>query len=80
MTRRQGTYTTPTGTYAITEGSGVEGNGTNMPYTRVDSSHWWVEDPESAFYNSMHTAAGADFPLVETGERRSEHLINYPAQ
>ncbi|MFD7671918.1 MULTISPECIES: hypothetical protein [Streptomyces] len=40
-----------------------------MPYTRVDSSHWWVEDPESAFCNSMHTAAGAYFPLVETGER-----------
>ncbi|THA69406.1 hypothetical protein E6R60_30840 [Streptomyces sp. A0642] len=79
-TRRQSTYTTPTGTYTITEGFGVESGGTNMPYTRVNSSHWWVEDPESAYYNSMHSAAGADFPLVETGERGSEHLINYPTQ
>lgn len=79
-TRRQSTYTTPTGTYTITEGFGVESGGTSMPYTRVSSSHWWVEDPESAYYNSMHSAAGADFPLVETGERGSEHLINYPTQ
>ncbi|WP_406372395.1 L,D-transpeptidase family protein [Streptomyces sp. NBC_01550] len=79
-TRRQSTYTTPTGTYTITEGFGVESGGTSMPYTRVNSSHWWVEDPESAYYNSMHSAAGADFPLVETGERGSEHLINYPTQ
>lgn len=79
-TRRQSTYTTPSGTYTITEGFGVESSGTSMPYTRVNDSHWWVQDPESKFYNSMHTAAGADFPLTETGERGSEHLINYPTQ
>ena len=79
-TRRQSTYTTPSGTYTITEGFGVEAGGTSMPYTRVNSSHWWVEDPESKYYNSMHTAEGADFPLTETGDRGSEHLINYPTQ
>jgi L,D-peptidoglycan transpeptidase YkuD (ErfK/YbiS/YcfS/YnhG family) len=79
-TRRQSTYTTPSGTYTITEGFGVESSGTSMPYTRVNSSHWWVQDPESKFYNSMHTEAGADFPLTESGERGSEHLINYPTQ
>ncbi|MFE5026874.1 L,D-transpeptidase family protein [Streptomyces sp. NPDC056656] len=79
-TRRQSTYTTPSGTYTLTEGFGVEAGGTNMPYTRVDSTRWWVEDPESKFYNSMHTAAGADFPLTESGDRGSEHLINYPTQ
>lgn len=79
-TRRQSTYTTPSGTYTITEGFGVESSGTSMPYTRVNSSHWWVQDPESKFYNQMHTEAGADFPLTESGERGSEHLINYPTQ
>ncbi|WP_256258227.1 L,D-transpeptidase family protein [Streptomyces mirabilis] len=79
-TRRQSTYTTPSGTYTITEGFGVEAGGTSMPYTRVNSSHWWVEDPESKYYNSMHTADGADFPLTESGDRGSEHLINYPTQ
>ncbi|WP_309144098.1 L,D-transpeptidase family protein [Streptomyces sp. PKU-MA01144] len=79
-TRKQSTYTTPSGTYTITEGFGVESSGTAMPYTKVDSSHWWVQDPESRFYNSMHTEEGADFPLTESGERGSEHLINYPTQ
>ncbi|MFF3321507.1 L,D-transpeptidase [Streptomyces sp. NPDC002889] len=79
-TRKQGTYTTPSGTYSITEGFGVEAGGTSMPYTKVNSTHWWVQDPESKFYNSMHTAAGADFPLTESGERGSEHLVNYPTQ
>lgn len=78
--RKQGTYTTPSGTYTITEGFGLKASDTKMPYTRVNSTHWWVQDPESKFYNSMHTAAGADFPLTESGERGSEHLINYPTQ
>ncbi|MQY14117.1 hypothetical protein SRB5_42790 [Streptomyces sp. RB5] len=78
-TRRQSTYTTPSGTYTITEGFGNEAGGTAMPYTRVNSTLWF-EDPESKFYNSMHTEAGADFPLTESGERGSEHLINYPGQ
>ncbi|WP_317445007.1 L,D-transpeptidase family protein [Streptomyces collinus] len=79
-TRRQGTYTTPTGTYTLTEGFGVEAGGTSMPYTRVNSAHWWVEDPESKYYNSMHTAAGADFPLTESGDRGSEHLVDHSVQ
>jgi L,D-peptidoglycan transpeptidase YkuD (ErfK/YbiS/YcfS/YnhG family) len=79
-TRRQNTYTTPSGTYTVTEGFGVQAGGTSMPYTVVNSSHWWVEDPESKYYNQMHTASGADFPLTETGDRGSEHLINYPTQ
>ena len=79
-TRRQSTYTTPSGTYTITEGFGVEAGGTSMPYTVVNSTHWWVEDPESTFYNSMHSAAGADFPLTESGDRGSEHLVDHPVQ
>nr|WP_252981071.1 L,D-transpeptidase family protein [Streptomyces chartreusis] len=79
-TRRQGTLTTPSGTYTITEGFGVKSGGTTLPYTRVNDSHWWVQDPRSKYYNQMHTASGADFPLTESGERGSEHLINYPTQ
>lgn len=79
-TRQQGTYTTPTGTYTITEGFGVESSGTAMPYHVVNSTDWWVEDPESQYYNSMHSSTGADFPLTEAGDRGSEHLINYPTQ
>ncbi|MGW4166797.1 L,D-transpeptidase family protein [Streptomyces chartreusis] len=79
-TRRQSTYTTPTGTYTITEGFGHVTGGTAMPYHVVTDDDWWVQDPESKFYNSMHGEAGADFPLTESGDRGSEHLINYPTQ
>ncbi|MEU0245248.1 L,D-transpeptidase family protein [Streptomyces sp. NPDC006235] len=79
-TRRQSTYTTPTGTYTITEGFGHVAGGTAMPYHVVTDDDWWVQDPESKFYNSLHGEAGADFPLTESGDRGSEHLINYPTQ
>jgi L,D-peptidoglycan transpeptidase YkuD (ErfK/YbiS/YcfS/YnhG family) len=79
-TRRQNTYTTPSGTYTLTEGFGVAAGGTRMPYHVVNGSDWWVEDPQSAYYNQMHSAAGADFPLTETGERGSERLIDHPTQ
>ncbi|WP_367320761.1 L,D-transpeptidase [Streptomyces sp. HUAS ZL42] len=79
-TRRQGTWTTPSGTYTLTEGFGVEAGGTSMPYHVVTSTDWWVEDPESKYYNSMHGEAGADFPLTESGDRGSEHLIDHPTQ
>ncbi|WP_258573046.1 L,D-transpeptidase family protein [Streptomyces sp. KM273126] len=79
-TRRQSTYTTPTGTYTITEGFGVQASGTAMPYHVVTDRDWWVQDPESKYYNSMHSEQGADFPLTESGDRGSEHLINYATQ
>ncbi|CAL9601101.1 L,D-transpeptidase family protein [Streptomyces sp. enrichment culture] len=79
-TRRQSTYTTPSGTYTITEGFGHVPGGTSMPYHVVTADDWWVQDPESKFYNHMHGEAGADLPLTESGERGSEHLINYPTQ
>ncbi|MFD4627597.1 L,D-transpeptidase family protein [Streptomyces sp. NPDC058475] len=28
----------------------------------------------------MHTAAGADFPLTDAGERGSEHLVDHSTQ
>ncbi|MDQ0794593.1 L,D-transpeptidase [Streptomyces sp. B1I3] len=79
-TRRQNTYTTPSGTYTLTQGFGVQAGGTSMPYTVVNGSHWWVEDPESKYYNQMHSASGADFPLTEQGARGSERLVDHPTQ
>ncbi|MEU3462596.1 L,D-transpeptidase family protein [Streptomyces sp. NPDC006733] len=80
-TRKQGTYTTPTGTYTLTQGFGVAANpGTRMPYHRVTAADWWVEDPSSRYYNRMRTAAQGGFPLTEAGDHGSEHLVNYPVQ
>jgi L,D-peptidoglycan transpeptidase YkuD (ErfK/YbiS/YcfS/YnhG family) len=80
-TRTQGTDTTPTGTYTITEGFGVGANpGTAMPYHQVTTHDWWVEDPTSAYYNQMRTDTQGGFHLTEAGDDGSEHLINYPTQ
>lgn len=79
-TRKQNTSTTPSGTYTLTQGFGVAASGTAMPYHRVGSDDWWVEDPDSAHYNSMHSAQGADFPLTEAGVHGSEHLVDHPTQ
>ncbi|MHA6763898.1 L,D-transpeptidase family protein [Streptacidiphilus sp. PAMC 29251] len=80
-TRKQGTDTTPTGTYTITQGFGVGANpGTTMPYHQVTSTDWWVEDPTSAYYNQMRTSTQGGFHLTEAGDDGSEHLIEYPTQ
>ncbi|MFF9819487.1 L,D-transpeptidase family protein [Streptomyces sp. NPDC014006] len=80
-TRKQGTGTTPTGTYTITQGFGVGANpGTKMPYHQVTSHDWWVEDPTSAYYNQMRTDTQGGFHLTESGDDGSEHLIDYPTQ
>ncbi|WP_263984059.1 LysM peptidoglycan-binding domain-containing protein [Streptomyces sp. HPF1205] len=80
-TRTQGTYTTPTGTYTITQGFGIGTNpGTKMPYHQVTTTDWWVEDPTSAYYNQMRTDTQGGFHLTESGDDGSEHLINYPTQ
>ncbi|MEZ0069433.1 L,D-peptidoglycan transpeptidase YkuD (ErfK/YbiS/YcfS/YnhG family) [Streptacidiphilus sp. MAP12-20] len=80
-TRHQNTYTTPTGTYSITQGFGNGANpGTRMPYHPVTRHDWWVEDPSSAYYNQLRTDTQGGFHLTEAGYYGSEHLINYPTQ
>lgn len=77
--REQGSGTTPTGTYPITHGFGVGADpGTAMPYHRVTGQDWWVEDPTSAYYNRMRTAAQGGFHLTTSGPNGSEHLIDHP--
>lgn len=80
-TRVQNTDTTPTGSYTITQGFGVGANpGTAMPYHLVTSQDWWDEDPTSAYYNTMRTAAQGGFHLTKDGPDGSEQLIDYPVQ
>lgn len=45
---------TPRGVFTLTEAFGLAANpGTALPYVRVGSSHWWVSDVKSRYYNQM---------------------------
>ena len=57
--RKQGTGTTPAGTYAITSAFGRLANpGTSLPYRQFDSNDSWTYDPNHPFtYNVFQTAA-----------------------
>lgn len=57
--RRQGTNTTPAGTYAITSAFGRLPNpGTTLPYVRVDRNDAWTYNPSSpSTYNVFQSAA-----------------------
>lgn len=80
-TRRQGTGTTPTGTYTMTEAFGLaDAPATAMPYRLVRPGDWWVEDNDSAFYNSYRTEAEGGFPLTTAGDHGSERLTDFGTQ
>jgi L,D-peptidoglycan transpeptidase YkuD (ErfK/YbiS/YcfS/YnhG family) len=78
-TRKQGSRTTPTGTYTITQGFGTgPAPDSAMPYHRVTAKDWWVEDPTSAYYNQMRSSDQGGFHATASGANGSEHLIDHP--
>ncbi len=81
-TRRvQSTGTTPAGSYAITTSFGRKANpGAHLPFTRVGSDHWWVEDRRSAYYNQMRLGRLGGFARTTHGYNGSEHLSTMGAQ
>lgn len=81
-TRRvQGTGTTPMGAYAMTEAFGRRANpGTGLPYHRLTSEDWWVQDRGSRYYNERRHAAQGGFRIRSSGYNGSEHLITYGRQ
>lgn len=51
---KEGDGKTPTGVYRFMFGFGnMPDPGTALPYTQVDSSYYWVDDSESAYYNQF---------------------------
>ena len=74
--RKQGTGTTPRGTYTMTE---AFGNGsapaTAMPFHRVRKGDYWVQDNDSAYYNSLRNKADGGFRT-----RTSENLRGFGKQ
>ena len=74
--RKQGSMTTPRGTYTITE---TLGNGpapyTSMPYHQVRKGDYWVGDNSSRYYNTLRTTAQGGFRRAP-----SENLRAYGKQ
>ena len=82
-TRAQGNGTTPTGTYTMTEAFGIKASpGTALSYRRVGTGDFWVEDNNSAFYNTYRNEAqgGFDATLPLSDPNGSERLLSFPGQ
>jgi L,D-peptidoglycan transpeptidase YkuD (ErfK/YbiS/YcfS/YnhG family) len=80
--RKQGSGTTPRGTYTIKK---TFGNGpapaTSMPYHRVRKGDYWVGDNRSRYYNSLRNSAEGGFRWwLRSGVNESENLRAFGAQ
>ena len=81
--RRQSTGTTPRGTYTITSAFGLKADpGSWVPYHRVKSGDYWVEDNDSSYYNTLRNKASGGFRywLDSSDPNSSERLADYPGQ
>ncbi len=76
--RRQGTGTTPTGTYTMTEAFGLDPAPlTAMPFRAVRSNDWWVQDNNSTYYNTYRSGDLGGFVRSTSS---SERLTDYKGQ
>ncbi|MCW2818065.1 MAG: secreted protein [Marmoricola sp.] len=81
--RRQGTGTTPLGTYALPTAFGTHAASSSwrLPYHRTTGDDWWVEDNGSAYYNRMRGKSQGGFRWwLTSGPNTSERLADYPRQ
>jgi L,D-peptidoglycan transpeptidase YkuD (ErfK/YbiS/YcfS/YnhG family) len=81
--RKQGTGTTPLGTYRLLSAFGTHAAATTwrLPYTRIHRGDYWVEDNASSFYNRYRNKADGGFRWWLTrGVDASEELTDYPTQ
>ena len=80
--RKQGTGTTPLGTYHATESFGLAAKpaGTRLPFHRVRSGDYWVQDNRSAYYNRLRNKRLGGFRWWISGYNSSERLRDYPGQ
>lgn len=71
--KKEGDGKTPKGTYSFGRAFGVKKNpGTLLTYTKVNSSHYWVDDPSSKYYNQFVSTKN-----VTKDWYSAEHLIDY---
>lgn len=82
--RRQGTGTTPLGTYRLISAFGTHSRRASwdLSYRRVRRGDFWVEDNASLFYNRYRNQrqGGFRWRLPASAENGSERLTDYPEQ
>ncbi len=82
-TRKQGTGTTPRGTFTMTQAFGNAAEpGMWLPYHRVKSGDYWVEDNASRYYNTLRNKSQGGFRywLPTANDDSSEYLPHYTTQ
>ncbi len=81
--RKQGSGTTPLGTYRMTEAFGIAPEPSMwLPYHRVKKGDYWVGDNKSRFYNSLRNKSqvGFRYKLPSSNVNSSEYLPSYGTQ
>ena len=74
----EGDGKTPRGVYSLGQVFGIQPDpGSSQPYLQVDSSHYWVGDSSSPYYNQM--VSTRDVSLSSEAKRLSEHIVDYGA-
>ena len=64
---------TPVGVYGFCEAFGIyDDPGTKLPYTKVDSTYYWVDDVDSRYYNQFVTTK-----KTPVSWNSAEHIIDY---
>ena len=81
--RKQGTGTTPLGTYTMTYAFGLKSDpGSWVHYHKVKTGDFWVEDNGSAYYNQLRNKSKGGFRWwpPASNANSSERLQSYPGQ
>ena len=80
--REQGTGTTPLGSYRMTESFGLakRPGGTALPFHRVRTGDYWVQDNASRYYNQLRNKRQGGFRWRLDGYNSSERLKDYVGQ
>lgn len=82
--RRQGTGTTPLGTYRLPWAFGThpKGDAWDLPYREIQRGDYWVQDNASRFYNRYRhrSQGGFRWRLPPSDPNSSERLTDYPVQ
>jgi L,D-peptidoglycan transpeptidase YkuD (ErfK/YbiS/YcfS/YnhG family) len=82
--RRQGTGTTPLGTYGLVSAFGTHraSRHWDLRYRRIRAGDYWVEDNASHYYNRYRNKARGGFRwwLPSSDANSSERLRDYPVQ